>query len=100
MSLNGYLFSLVAYGFIMHMFGRMALWNIAKESPVKDVLVGYVALNEFKKSLIGIKLIFDFEYPFHDHNKATKIYIYVFRSMWFVYIPFALSIAYFAYPFS
>jgi hypothetical protein len=90
----------VGYGFIMHKFGRMALWNIAKESPVKDALVNYVVLNEIKKSLIGIKLIFDFEYPFHDHNQNTKVYIYAFRFMWFGYIPFALLLAYFAYPFS
>ncbi len=100
MSLNGYLVTLVGYGFIMHKLGRMALLNIAKESPVKDALVNYLVLNEIKKSLIGIKLIFDFEYPFHDHNQKTKIYIYAFRSMWFGYIPFALLLAYFAYPFS
>jgi hypothetical protein len=50
MSLNGYLFSLVAYGFIMHKFGRMALWNIAQESPIQNALVKYVELNE-KKNL-------------------------------------------------
>jgi hypothetical protein len=84
----------------MHKFGRMALWNIANESPVKDALVNYLVLNEIKKSLIGIKLIFDFEYPFHNHNQKTKNYIYIFRSMWFGFIPFALLLAFFVYPFS
>lgn len=94
MSLNGYLFSLVAYGFIMHKFGRMALWNIAQESPIQDALVKYVALNEIKKSLMAVKLVFDFDYPFHDHSRPTKIYIYVFRVMWFAYIPAAVLLAY------
>ena len=100
MSLNGYLFSLVAYVFIMHKFGRMALWNIAQESPIQNALVKYVELNEIKKSLMAVKLVFDFEYPFHGHYQKTKIFIYAFRSMWFGYIPFALLLAYFAYPFS
>lgn len=98
MALNAYLFTLVAYGFIMHKFGRKALWMIAEESSVKDALVKYVSLNEIKKSLMGIKLIFDFDYPFHDHAISTKFYIYSFRSMWFGFIPFALLVAYINYP--